>query len=769
MNEIKRIIALLTSFALFIPFLTSCSKKDSSKSVIEKETSVVTTKEIAEAITESIHEQTNDYTLTPVTISYNWEDYAGNLDAFVYGLLMNEYELYYTVFNAALELPDGSLIYGIGYTEFDDYFEDDEKTGYFPAGFISLIGEPEIPDELVETGLKIIDLDYEKSDYAFVYAYEPSGHMEHCVVWGQYLKYGITDKGQITYEASKYERGKCDESLGALYSYDESRYVFDPDVGDFTPINGVSLSEEIDFDALEEEINRILETQDMNFSQEGIESSVYFAHEALNQYLLSIQDETFMGYKVSELLSISQELNPMECIRITPNGIVTVDVTKDIPQKPDALTKWLVGITCGITIVACVAADLFIPALVPVTGAISGAAIEVFIQVVIDNQTVDNINWKKVAIVSAESALLAWACPALGAGAAKGMVKILGDTAKTKLIANITGLATKVISSSLVAGTSSASMAMIDGKTSEEVFDAFKTGAIIGASFAIGTEALGQTIKRIGPKAAQALQKVTPNKWLNKIRTLTEKTTAFIADHQIHLKNTTLEEILAPKSVFQATNSALNEIRIDKIERSIISELPSDANKNFIKLDSNGNIISKYELKQNGGSCIIKLSDGCDPELKRAFADWGISELPVNEYSVDFTGVCSYEFTPIDGISSNREKNMNNYYEQLANDWNSNPDLIPSKIREVLSDDQISNLNATNVKKALSTAKLTPHEGTDGKVYLVDSFIHSKVSHSGGVSWAKSVAMLEVLPSKIKELSQSSIIEVKGTLLPKVS
>ena len=32
----------------------------------------------------------SEQSVTPVSISYNWEDYAGNLDALVYGLLMNK-------------------------------------------------------------------------------------------------------------------------------------------------------------------------------------------------------------------------------------------------------------------------------------------------------------------------------------------------------------------------------------------------------------------------------------------------------------------------------------------------------------------------------------------------------------------------------------------------------------------------------------------------------------------------------------------------------
>ena len=59
-----------------------------------------------------------------------------------------------------------------------------------------------------------------------------------------------------------YQRGYCDESLGALYSYDEGKYLFDPDMGTYIPISGTSLFESIDYTELEAEVNRILAEQD---------------------------------------------------------------------------------------------------------------------------------------------------------------------------------------------------------------------------------------------------------------------------------------------------------------------------------------------------------------------------------------------------------------------------------------------------------------------------------------------------------------------------
>ena len=62
-------------------------------------------------------------------------------------------------------------------------------------------------------------------------------------------------------------------------------------------------------------------------------------------------------------------------------------------------------------------------------------------------------------------------------------------------------------------------------------------------------------------------------------------------------------------------------------------------------------------------------------------------------------------------------------------------------------------------------AQLTPHEGTDGVVYLVDHFIHNKVGHYGGVALAKALEKLEMGVMYIKQLAYGSASSITGTLI----
>lgn len=764
-----RAVSIFTALLLTCSFITGCSHKNNTSNPNTTSSDIttstnITTEQIIESITESIQHQ-NEMNLNAVNISYNWEDYVGNVDALVYGFIINEFELLYNVFDAALELPDGSCIYGIGYTDFAEYYEADDGTGFFPAGFISLIGEPSIPEQGIENGLIIHDLEYDRSDYSFVYAYDTSEHMEHCVIWDKYIKYGINDKSQITYQVEPYIRGECDESLGALYSYDDERYVFDPDVGNYFPLTGISLNEKIDYTAIEKEINEILEQQDSNLAKVDIETSVYFVHEALNSYLLSMQEETFLGYKVSELIAISNDLNPMECVRITPDGILKVDIQNDIPQTPDALTKWLVGISCGIVVAACIAVDVFVPALLPLSGAISGAAIDVFCQVVIENQTLSDVNWNKVAVSSVSGALLAWACPLLSASVSKGVVNILGEKVTTEAIAKLAGYATLTFSNALISGSTNAAFSIIDGKEPTEVFNSFIVGAAIGGCCTAATSALTEITAKLSPKIAEIAEKVIPNKWLSKIKNSSKSVATFIQDHQITLKNEALEDILAPKSVYQATKSALEELK--RVKEFKMLNWPSDTNTNFLKVDSNGNPLTKSDLLENGGDCIIKLTENCDEQLKASFKKYGVTELVMKDGVIDQSPISVFEFNPINGVTDNRESNMKNYYNQLVTEWTETPSLIPEQIRPYLKNEDIPKISASKIKNLLSAANLTPHEETDFKVYLVDSYIHSKLSHYGGVALAKAHAMMETASTSLEQLLKANVYTITGTLIPK--
>lgn len=794
MNKYTHIVYRILSLILIVVISTSnllgCAKKEVPVQEYSEETSI-DTEAIAEVITNEIKEELaaqteiEEVSAPPVSISTDWVDYVGDLDTFVYGLLSAEYSSRYDVFKACIDLDDDTTVYGLGFSDYAGVFESDANETYFPAGFLAFIGEPSIPVDSMEEGLVINNLDGD-DDYDFVYAYETSPYLEHCIIWDQYLKYGIDEGGRITYESSEYTKGECDEELGALYSFDEQKYVYDPDMGDYQYITGKSLYTDIDYSELEAEVNRILEEQDINFSQVDIDSAIQISQDAVDAFLLGLQKETFMGYDADILREAASNLDPKECIQITPEGMIIIDAVMPSQETPSAVMKWVTGITCGIVVVGCIALDVFCPALAPLSGAIASTAIEVFMEVVISNQTVSNINWAKVGVAAVSGALLAWCCPMLANAAStgivnaasKGAVTILGKTlthTALSAIGDLTGYAVLAVSNGIVSGATGAAFTLIDGGSTAEAFEAFKMGALIGGALTIGVSALSAGAGAI----TKAINNAHPNNWFMRatekaekyLHGYTNKEGVFVKGHQIHFSED-IEKVLVPKSIHQATEAAIREVTIqqcggDVVLADKILQLPSDNNKNFVLKDTDGNIIKKADLAAKKGEGVITLSDNCDPKIAKEWAKKGITEVRITKGDPQFAQFSEYTFKPAKGITPNRTDNMTEYRKELANLWTKNNDLIPSQVKTELQKRNIplDNFTGNQLEEVFSTLKLTLHEGTDGNVYLMSRIVHSSFGHYGGVALAKALAKIFVATDHLTDLLHTPASSITGTLI----
>lgn len=533
----NKILSLILIICLITSMFSGCAP------VSNLPETEIDTEAIAETITSEIQKLIAETENQTEPIS-NADEFS--VDWFVYDRLFSDYSLVYDTFRAVLHLEDGSEISGFGYTDYSAYYETtDGKTGFFPAGFIADVGGV-IPAEETENGLIIENLSYTDEKYQFVYAYDTAPFIEHCVVDGKYLQYGVNDSGAVYYSTEPYQRGHCEESLGALYSYDEEKFLFDPEMGTYVPITGASVFEAINYEDLEEEVNRILREQDINFSQQDVITSAHIAQEAVISYFLSLQEETFLGCNVQELVECAEALDPMECIRITPEGHIIIDVDDDIPEGPDAIAKWSVGIGCGIVVISSIVLDIFCPAAIPFSASISGAALDVFFQVVFQNQNIGDIKWSKVAVAAVAGAALAWLSPLLGSSAAGMATTAFGK----EIIGKIFGYGVQSLSNGFISGLTSYATAMIDGEKSE--WDTHVFAATIAAVFTLAVPVLGSVVSKFEPKIAEIVLKTRPGKWLSKIA---GKTNTFIQNHQIHVSQN-VEDILRPKSIHEATRQA---------------------------------------------------------------------------------------------------------------------------------------------------------------------------------------------------------------------
>ena len=560
----KRIAISFLSVTLFLSSLTGC--------VNETETT-----EIVGDLSEINNSSNDDNSYDVLDKNRNFTDY----EAFVYDQLFSEYSLIYDTFDASVTLPDGSEIYGIGYSNLSCYLESiDETKGYFPAGFISFDENTIISEGDLETGLEIKNLSYQNDDFSFVFAYKTEPYLEHCVYEGKYIQYGVDAFGRAIHKEENYSREVCDTSLGSLYSYDDFKYIYDTGFGNYSAISGGSLFREIDYSLIESEINRILDEQDSNFVSIDIDTTVRIAKEALNSYLLSLQEETFLGIRVEVLVDEVSKLDPKEFVRITPEGNVIIDIENEIPTEPTALAKWMVGISCGITVAGCVALNLFVPATTPLTGAVCGAAIDVFMQVVIENNSVENINWGKVAISATSGAVMAWACPLGAASVAQSLASKTGNEVLSKLA----GYGVLTLSNAVVSGSTNAAFALIDKKTEDEVFDSFVVGAALGAVCTVAASALGE----VAQAGMKALEKTHPENWFVK---LSNGVSTFISNHQVKLFSEPVESILSPKTVYEATQEGMREYNT----QVVLKAGKQGGSYNEVKSNSNGNYTEVHE------------------------------------------------------------------------------------------------------------------------------------------------------------------------------
>ena len=394
-----------------------------------------------------------DLSLFPLDYEY----YEKSTDTNVYALIQNELQFSHDTFIGKIILSSGDEVLGIAFTDYSNpYVNEDTGIVYYPTGFVSAIDELPIPSSDAAMGLEIIDIEEndEISEYKFIFTNTLEAFSKHVVFLDRYVKYGVNNDGVIWYEESEYIRGVCDENLGALFSYDENKFVYDPDVGEYVAITGESLSQCIDYRALETKINRILQEQDYNFSSAEFQTIIHYSQTALLDYWQSLTEETFMGYNVSDLIAIAQAIDPSSCLEITPDGLITVNISDAPPEEPTAFVKWMTGICCGIAIAGGLALSVVgsVPqfaALKGLGGAIIGAAMEITIQVIMENKALTEVDYRKVAIAALAGAISAYVgifADALIGGVVEGVFTLmdggtLGEAAASFALGSVAGLA----------------------------------------------------------------------------------------------------------------------------------------------------------------------------------------------------------------------------------------------------------------------------------------------------------------------------------------
>lgn len=703
----NRIVSVVMSLVIFISAL-------SGRNVMAADTEI-DTEAIADTIIEELQTEIEDY-------SVNWKDYIGDTETFVYGLLTNQLEYQYNVFPGYVELSDGAMVYGLAYSDYSEcYVDEDEEHTYFAAGMMPFCGETEIPQSEFDEGLIIHNLDYEDDDFSFFLKYSSEEFKQHCVIYDKYVTYGVDENGSIFCDTQAYERGTCDEELGSLYSYDEARYVFDLEFGAYEPITGDSLSAEIDYDELEILINEYLEKQDVNFVQTDIVNNVYFAQEAVTSYLLSLQVETFMGYGVDALVEAAKNLDPMECFRITEEGVQIIEVT-GIPDTNEIdLAKWLVGTACVIvTAVGLVTSVVCIecPLLIAATGAITGAAIDIFMQVVISDIELLDVQWSKVALSAVTGAIAGFAGPYIQTIANNPAVTFIADTTLDALLGGIEYTVA----------------AWLDGEEGIELAKKFGEGFAIGFALSGAFKAVGDVAGKAVSKFAQEISPATKRifpKLSRNVSELSNNTRSFLYKMKKITDNSVFHsEYIANKMAFRQLERIVNN------GDTTLSKKAFDSLTNKSMIDLDGNVIKKAQLKQ--------IFDAADDGSVMAYIEVG-GEIVWVVKKNGMVGIVfgeQYQTVTLKRLVAERKTNFENAVELFKEDWLINPANIPKTIKDAIdmTGNELENMTTKELLAIIRDPRngYVLHENIDMQnITLVARDLHDEVKHMGGFALAK--------------------------------
>ena len=292
------------------------------------------------------------------------------------------------------------------------YYRDDfnlfDNANYYSAGFYEIVNKEEKANSFEsdsEIYLQAIN-DTTPYDYLCAYSYDNIGY-DHFIFNNKYITYHCRNDKVIEYQEYPNEKKYYNTNFGNLYDYDNGELIYDESLFDgYLPHNSAtSLFEKVDYNKLQEEIKNVVATQNTNGYKVDEVNLVYISPEAIEEYLISEETDTFFGYDVKELTSTLGEGNACTW---QDGQLVVAPVPNDEPTF-----NWKSFVT---KIVAGAAIILVGAALTPLTGGASfGCALMTIVKGAVT-----------FAVTSALTELVTSTARGLGEG--KSFFSALGDS-----------------------------------------------------------------------------------------------------------------------------------------------------------------------------------------------------------------------------------------------------------------------------------------------------------------------------------------------------
>lgn len=668
------------------------------------------------------------------TESYNWEDYIGDLETFVYGLVIQELRETSCTFPGTITLSDGYIVSGIGYTDYSEGYYDISGNKYYMAGFIPYCGELDISNNDFEQGLIIDNIDDIDDNYIYIMKYGSSEFKCHCIAMGQYIVYGVDATGKIFYNNSDYKKGMViEKDLGSLYSYDEAKYVYISGKDTLQHIKYFPSDINIDYTMLSKLLKESMKNQDDNFVSVEIETYAYQSKEAVCAYLLEHQEESFLGYSAAELLEYAKNIKEDEYLRITPDQIENVKF-----ETPKDASRWLVAtVSLVFTIagIACSSAFIECPPLLGLSNSVTAAWLNMFMQAVGQKRGLTNIDILSVLITAFYGAISGYIYPS---------------------IASMTNGTTALISEGLLngflGGAEQMTEKIVAGNDFDEAAKSFGTGLVLAFVFTIvinggmsylskyiapNSEQIANTGKRIVVETAKKKKKSSLSKWLSdkidKLKKYADSSkyhSDVIAERfKEKFKNELIKNepaALLDKAIKKLSNKKIYDANTGK-------KISKDTLKNLFYSSPNGKVIAYYKL--NGEKVSILKENGLVSILydKEKYVNIILSKYLVNDRKKTFADTAEII---LDEIKSNPSKYPNKLVKAVMKDK-----LLKSIDLKTVTDEALRTKVINKVLKIIRTKGYTLHENIDMvTITLVPNKIHDKatgLTHMGGYGLAK--------------------------------
>lgn len=264
--------------------------------------------------------------------------------------------LNFTVFEAqAYDIVNDCWYNGYVYTDYAIYLE-----GNVIAGFVMVDNETN-----VDENSKLIAFNNDESDTNtyLISDNELELYSDHFVVENKYVRYEWKNCFVVEYTISENDENNYDKSLGLLYSYDESKYIYDNDFT-YTALEVSMMFTDIDFDELQKTIDEINAEQAKNGYYVQEITITYISTELIQEWERCSDKNSFYGYDLDEL---NKTFGSSTTLEFTSDGGIK-QATFIEEKKP---TNWL---KAGLMVLGGCAAILIGAAIAPLTGGCSFAA-----------------------------------------------------------------------------------------------------------------------------------------------------------------------------------------------------------------------------------------------------------------------------------------------------------------------------------------------------------------------------------------------------------